>query len=138
MTSGQRAKYGFTLIEALVAVVILAIGIVGTMAGYQNLSRIESRSQQSELLQRLAYEKYDEEIATPQAQLAATSGDFGDRNLTGYTWALTVDPTSVTDLMAVTVTVTKDSDAGRSGGAKGVARGLYYQQQATAGGGATP
>ncbi len=134
MNSARRAKYGFTLIEALVAVVILAIGIVGTMAGYQSLARTESRAQTSEYLQRLALEKYDELIATAPTQLVATNGDFTDRNLTGYSWAMTIDTTSVTDLMAVTVTVTPDSSGSNSNtGPRGIARGLFYQTPSTTG-----
>jgi prepilin-type N-terminal cleavage/methylation domain-containing protein len=137
MYSAPRAKYGFTLIEALVAIVVVSIAIVGTMGGFRNLSHIESKSETSEYLQKLAYEKYDELIATAPTTLAATSGDFTDRNITGYSWALAVDTTSVTDLMAVTVTVTQDSLGNSASSPKGLARGLYYQTQTTSTG-ATP
>lgn len=135
-------KRAFTLIEALVAVVVVAIAVVGSMQAFRSLARAQVRAGDEETLQRLAFEKYDEEIATAPQQLANGSGDFSDRNLVGYSWNMDVSATSVNDLMAVTVTVTRDSDGNAPNVPKGIARGLYYQEQATSAaggtGGATP
>ena len=131
--NAQRLKSAFTLIEALVAVVVVAIAGVGSMHAFSSLTRGERKAQEEEYLQRLAYEKYDEEIAIAQQTLSNSSGNFDDRNLQGYSWSMDVASTSINDLMSVTVSVSKDSDGISSSSPKGIARGLYYQQQATSG-----
>jgi len=100
-------KRGFTLIEALVAAVIVGIGVVGAMSGFAVITRTEVRLHESELMQRLAHAKLDELIATGQATQSGQSGDFSEQNLTGYTWSLSTQSTAVTNLNGITVTVTK-------------------------------
>jgi prepilin-type N-terminal cleavage/methylation domain-containing protein len=127
-------KRGFTLIEALVATVIVGIGVVGTMAGFSVISRTEVRLHESELMQRLAHEKLDELIATGEATQSGQTGDFSDRNLTGYTWSLTTQSTSVTNLNGIVLTVTKGDG---QDAAKVTATTLLYVHPTTTTGGAS-
>jgi len=136
---GRAGIAGFTLIEALVAIVVVSIAVVGSMEAFHSLARTQTKAHDTELMQRLAFEKYDEEIVLAQTTLSNSSGNFDDRNLQGYTWSMDVTSTSVNDLMAVKVTVSRDTDANMPGAPKGVASGLYYQVQATSGtAGGTP
>jgi prepilin-type N-terminal cleavage/methylation domain-containing protein len=127
-------RKGFTLIEALVAVVIVAIGVGGVVGGFGALARIETRARHSEYMQKLALAKYDEMIATATSPIAAQSGDFSDWSITDYTWQLTVSSTTVNDLMEVQVTVTPSNGAQTD---KAVVTGLYYQAPTTTSSGGT-
>ena len=117
------------------AVAIVAIGVVGVIAGFGSIANVERRARTSEYMQKLALDKYDEMIATAQSPIAAQGGDFTDRNIDGYTWQMTVDQTTVNDLMSVTVTVTP---AGGAQSDKAVVTGLYYQAPTSGSSGGTP
>ncbi len=116
-------KRGFTIYEALAAVAVFSIGGIASLSAIQSMARSESRARKTELLQRLAFDKYDELVSTGQAT-TAQEGTFDDRNLSQYNWKLEVDTTSVDNLDAVTVTVTEGNDSQSS--SKGVAEGLFY------------
>jgi type IV pilus modification protein PilV len=98
---------GFSLIEVMVAMLILGIGLVGLVHGLDTA---------------LASHK-DSEIRTQAALLAAgqieslradgfvTEGDYDgefDGDLSNYSWKETVKPTSPEGLYEVTVTIHKD------------------------------
>lgn len=106
MNSG-RVRRGFTLLEAMAAVVLLGIGIVGSLASFSTMIRTEDRVRETERMQRLAQDKLSELIATGQAS-TSTDGDFTDRNIEGYTWSLESNASGITDLDSVTLTVSKE------------------------------
>ena len=122
-------RRGFTLYEALGAAVLLGVGVTATMSTLGKIAAGESRAHEKEMLQRLAIEKYDELVTTTQQPLASSNGDFTDRNITGYTWNLDVEPSSTTDLDTVVITVTK-SGASKSDPV-GEMDGLIYIPPAT-------
>lgn len=125
----------FTLIEGLVAAAILAIGVVGTLSGFGSLARIEARARETEQLQMLALDKYDELISTSTLPVVSQSGDFTDHGLNGISWRLDIAQTSVQDLNSAVVTVTVDSDPTHR---KAVATGLLFAPASQATGATTP
>ena len=76
----RRRRRGFTLLEALAAVVLLGIGIVAAMGANAQIIHNEDRARSIERMQRLAQEKLAELVATGQATVS-TSGDFSDENV---------------------------------------------------------
>lgn len=131
----SSAHKGFTLIEALAAIALLSIGIVGVLGGLSSLARGEARAREQELVQRLAIEKYDELVATAPDLAAPQNGDFEDRNLTGFRWESQSEPTGVENLEAITVTVTREPETNLS--PVGRASGLRFVPPVTTGA-ATP
>lgn len=106
----SRAARGFTLMEALVSAALLATGIVAVLGAFGAMSRSEARARELETMQRLAYQKYDELLATSQDITSPQEGDFQDQNINGYTWRSEEEPSGVEDLDAVTITVEKSND----------------------------
>jgi prepilin-type N-terminal cleavage/methylation domain-containing protein len=98
-----RSK-GFSLIEAMVASVLVAVGVSSVLHGYASLSRAQSQLQERDRMQRLAVSKYDELLATGITNVA-TSGDFQDYNETRYKWTLDSETTATTGLSTVQITV---------------------------------
>ena len=131
----DRTRGGFTLVEALVSVVILGVGITGVTGALGEMTRARGRAMETERMQRLAFDKYDELIATVQYTTPSLSGDFTDRNEYRYTWHAELLETGTTNLESFAVYV--DSAAG--GTTKTVkVTGLVYVQPTTgtgAGGG---
>jgi len=85
---------GFTLVEVLVATVILAIGLLGALTAFSTASRVTGRSAQDTAVTLLAQEKLADVMIDLQAgELASgvTSGDFG-HDRPGYRWRLVVTP----------------------------------------------
>jgi Tfp pilus assembly protein PilV len=120
MSAARRARAAFTLIEALVAVALTAIGVVAVMGGMGALTRVEK-----ERMQRLAIDKYHELSAT--GDRTTSNGDFSDRNETRYVWTAAVEPTGVENLDQLTVTV-RLTGADRE--REEVVSGLVYQAPA--------
>jgi type II secretory pathway pseudopilin PulG len=110
--SNRRVRLGFSLIEALAAVTILGVGIVAVLDGLGAMSKVESRMKRIEEMTRLAQHKYDELVATSTTMTSGSSqsGDFTDENNTDYLWSCDIEDTGVTNLEAVTVTVTLAND----------------------------
>ncbi len=129
---------GFSLVEAIASIGILSIGIVAVMGGLGAMARAESRIRQVEKMTSLAQHKYDELVATSASLTGNQSGDFSDQNLQNFNWSATIDQTGVTNLVALTVTVTSSSDSSASS-PTGHVSGLLYQppttSTTTAGGG---
>lgn len=105
MSRGNRRR-GYTLIEALVAVAVAAIGITASLGAMSALNKGELRARERETMQRLAFEKYDDAVATHDYTLAPLSGDFADHNLPNYSYRLEIEPSGVENLDVVHVTVT--------------------------------
>ncbi len=106
-------RRGFTLLEAMAAVVLLGIGIVGAVGGFSTIIKTEDRARQTEHMQRLAQEKLAELVATGQAA-TSTNGDFNDQNEPDYTWRLEVNTSGITDLDSVTLTVERTNSTDKT------------------------
>jgi|APCry1669189665_1035243.scaffolds.fasta_scaffold71583_2 Tfp pilus assembly protein PilV len=131
----QNRLSGFSLIEAIASAGILAIGIVAVVSGIGAVSRAESRIRQVDKMTSLAQHKYEELIAT-STTLTAQTGDFKDQYEQDYQWSAAVDQTGVTNLVALTVTVTSIVDTS-SKAPQAKVTGLMYQPPTTTTG-ATP
>ncbi len=98
---------GFTLLEIMIAVSILAIALVAVLRSQTHGLDMAADSQVSTRSALLAQEK----IADVQAAIASGetnvdgSGDFGDE-LPSFGWKVESEPSTVKNLLKVTVTVT--------------------------------
>ena len=111
MPAPRRGRKGFTLIEALVAVVLAGIGVAGSIQGIAALTKAQAKSQEKEVMVRLAQAKFDELIAIGEAtNIGGTFDDWGDPR---YTWEAVVDTTGQESLSQLTVTIKSSAD-GRS------------------------
>lgn len=118
---------GFTLIEVMVATVLIGIGISTLIAGLGTVTSSYRRTVERETLHRLAHEKFEELVATGDWELVF-EGDFEDARFADYEWESETTTTEVTDLEYLRVTVytntdSKDSDA--------YAEGLVYRPATT-------
>lgn len=95
---------GFTLIEALAAVVLLGIGIAGAMGAVATITRTESAARETERMQSMAQAKLAELVATGEAA-TSTSGDFADEGEPDVTWSLETGTSGIADLNTVSLTL---------------------------------
>ena len=113
---------GFTLVEAMVSVVLLAVGITAILGTLGEMTKARGRSIATERMQQLAFDKYDELVGTGDYTTPSLSGDFQDRNESRYTWRAEFLQTGTTNLESFTVYV--DPVAGPNKGVQ--ATGLVY------------
>ncbi len=78
MINIQAAK-GFTLIEVLVAVAVLAIGIVGVLAMFPMATQVVKSAQMASIAVQISQEKIEEKISRPYGEIVirATTEDYG-------------------------------------------------------------
>jgi prepilin-type N-terminal cleavage/methylation domain-containing protein len=107
----KRLQRGFTLIETLVAVVLVTIGFVAVFGGISSLNRAEAHARETELLQRLAMEKINEIGPVIDPQSADTSGDFSDRGYSDITWKMDLEPSGADNVDTLTLTTTRGEDS---------------------------
>lgn len=86
MTAGGRR--GFTLLEVLAAVAILAIALVGVYRLHAQTIVMQTRARFDALAPLLAREALDTRTVEELAQMGGDGGDFGEA-LPGYTWQVT-------------------------------------------------
>lgn len=108
MRSGRRR--GFSMIEALASVVLIAIGIVVLTEGLNAFGRSQTRALEAEKMQRLAIRKYDEIVATGLLPTGESSGDFADVGAEPYKWTAERTPTGTANLDSITVDVERKSN----------------------------
>ncbi len=82
---------GFTLVEVLVAAVVLVIGLLGGLTAFSLAARVTGASRNDTLVAFLAQQKLAEVqvLARSGLQSGTTSGDFGPQHAQ-YTWEITV------------------------------------------------
>ncbi len=109
MNNVRQVKKGFTLVEVVVSVALLAIGIVVALGSLSAMTKTEVKLRKTEEMNRLAVQKIEEVLAVGNATTAETSGTFDDYGYTGYEWSLEVAPSGTENLDTIRVTVTEAS-----------------------------
>ncbi len=129
----MAVKRGFTFIEALVSIAIAGIGIAAAVGAMGSMSKAEANALEKERMQRMAFDKYEELVATNDYN-SVTSGDFADRGETDYEWEAEIETTGVEGLDQLKLTVRRST--GRE--SELAITGLIYatQTSTTTGGGA--
>lgn len=134
MNNAQRARAkAFTIVEIVVATMLIAVGVTALMRGLGGLDRATTALIEKDKVSRLAQQKLDEIIATEEYK-TATQGTF-DVPDDKYTWNLENISTGVENLNGLRLTVT---DSTRSDGRTGVAETLKFVPPTTTTTGATP
>lgn len=82
----RRSQRGFTVIEAAVALVLAAIGVIAGMEAINSLVRGQTRTYDHERMLRLAREKFEEIVAIQD--FTTPGGDFTDRNDPKHVWEM--------------------------------------------------
>jgi prepilin-type N-terminal cleavage/methylation domain-containing protein len=101
---------GFTLIEGLVAIVLLAVGVAGVHLALGAVARNTARVEESGRMLRLGSRKLDELIASGEAATGNAAGDFSAEGLPSVTWNMITEPTGVANLNAIILTVQGPND----------------------------
>jgi len=106
----RNRALGFTLLEVLVAVAILAIAMVAILkANVQSLDTL-TRSRETSTASLLAAGKLAEVEAAGVAKWSELRGDFGE-DYPDYTWEVETSSTQVEGLVRVTVIVQRGEGA---------------------------
>jgi prepilin-type N-terminal cleavage/methylation domain-containing protein len=101
-----RSRPGFTLIEMIVATVLLAIGIVGTMGAIHAASQTTLLADGAQTAALLAQKQITQmELQPDQLTGGDQQGDFGDE-YAGYKWQQNTEATDYPSLFKVTMTIT--------------------------------
>ena len=97
---------GFTLIEMIVAAIVLFIGVTAALMCMSAATQSTGVANEYQVAALLAQQRYGEIAANPTTELTggSHSGAFGD-NYPSYSWDATVDTTNVQDLVRLTLTI---------------------------------
>ncbi|MBN2688036.1 MAG: type II secretion system minor pseudopilin GspI [Deltaproteobacteria bacterium] len=103
----MRKADGFTLLEVMVAMAILAITLVAVFQSQSQSISMASESRFITTASLLAQSKMTEmEVAAP-GDLNSGSGDFGD-DYPGYSWRTSIDSTQLEAIKKIEVTVSNE------------------------------
>ena len=120
----RKRAPGFTLLEVLVAVAILAIAMVAILkANVQSLDKL-TRSRETNTASLLAASKLAEVEAAGAANWRELQGDFAE-DYPDYTWEVETSSTEVEGLIRVDVSVQR---AGAASGSRVRIEELLYAQ----------
>lgn len=100
-------KRGFTLVEILVAAVLLGVGIAGLLGAFSALSRAELKMVNRDRAQALANTKLEELAATREYESTTSGGFEGNPDGEGFQWEAEFTATGTENLNLLRVTVTE-------------------------------
>lgn len=99
----MRVSRGFTLVEMIVATLLLAIGVTAALGAISASVQLASRAEHLQTAAMLAQEKLAElELQSASLGSGTQKGDFSPQ-YPDYRWTEEVDPTQYPDLFRVTV-----------------------------------
>lgn len=105
-TSRRFANPGFTLVEMIVATVLLTVGVVGALGAIHSAAQSTIQADGSQTAAILAQKQITElQLQPDQLTGGDQQGDFGD-DYPGYHWQQSLEATDYTNLFKVTVTIT--------------------------------
>lgn len=119
------------MVEVLVAAVLVGVGIVASLQGYAAITRGIARARMTDRMVELGERKAEEIAATVGTSALDGNGDFAAEGSPDLRWESTSAPSAVTDLNALTVTVTGPGDVSQR-----IETLLYRQPLASEAGGA--
>ena len=100
----KRKSVGFTLLEVMVAMAIIAIALTAVLGSQSQSVSLASEAKFNTTAPLLAQSKIAEVEVAEQEDLTGDSGDFGE-DFPGYTWELSMEditfeePENVSDLL---------------------------------------
>lgn len=96
---------GFTLVEMIVATLLLAIGVVGALAAFTSSTNASAVAEKIQTASLLAQRHLTEtELQADSLSTGEQSGDFGE-DYPGFRWRQRVESTDIQNLYRVTVAV---------------------------------
>ena len=101
-----RNRRGFTLVEALVAVILCGVGVVAAMQALASLQKTNINAVHAERLLRLATNKIEEIGVTTPITETPTDGDFTEDGAPDATYNIDIQVGSVDGTYVVTITAT--------------------------------
>ena len=102
----MRSRRAFTLVEAMVAVILCGVGVVAAMQALASLQKTNINAVHSERLLRLAANKIEEIGVTSPVTETPTDGDFTDDGAPDASYNIDVQPGTVEATFVVTITAT--------------------------------
>jgi type II secretion system protein I len=102
---GSASPHGFTLMEVMIAVTILAIVLLAVFQSQSQSLSMTGRSRFLTTASLLAQSRMAEAELTGVDSLITTSGDFGD-DYPDYAWRIEVTDTTMDYMKKITVRVT--------------------------------
>ena len=122
----RNRRSGFTLVEMIVATLILAIGISAALACISSATHSTGVAAEYTTAAILAHQRFAELEQQPSTVTAGdTNGSFTD-DFSNFSWQQTIETTDVTSLMKVTVVISWPS-----GSSPRTAQFVTYEQVGT-------
>lgn len=104
MNNGFRRA--FTLIEVLVAIVLIGVAVSALVGGLGSLTNSYRRAMEKERLVQMAHQKLDELVGTGD-WTTVSEGEYEEEWLQNYEWSLETETTAIEGLEWIRVTVTQ-------------------------------
>jgi type II secretory pathway pseudopilin PulG len=102
----MRSSRAFTLVEAMVAVILCGVGVVAAMQALASLQKTNINAVHAERLLRLATNKIEEIGVTSPITETPTDGDFAEDGAPDASYSVDVQPGTVDGTFVVTITAT--------------------------------
>lgn len=101
----SRGTNGFTLLEAIVSVAIMAVGLVAIIEAYGTSMRLSLQDEYLTTATLLASGKMEEVLKEPYITPGEDEGDFGPE-FEAFRWRVEIADSDIQGLETITVTVT--------------------------------
>lgn len=101
-TMSPTRAHGFTLIEVLIAIAILATAAIALGVGYVNVLNGYEIAKQATVSEPEIQFARSQLMSQPDVELARQGGDFESHDGRRVRWTATIEPTQLADLFTVT------------------------------------